>query len=504
MAKGRRFDGDRQLNKKKVAATIIAIAVIIMVIISIKNLFTNKTLVGEMTVRDAYFTVYENNKYGVINNKGEYVVKPSYDEMIIIPDSSKPVFICTYDVDYENEVYKTKVLNEKSEEVLSNYSNVRAIEKSDSNSVWYDENLLIYEKDGKYGLVNYSGKKITEPEYSSIHALEGTDRSIVIEKDGLKGIVNSNLENTVVDCKYNDISTLSKSSEDDGYITLLDSKYGVISATGKTILENEYSEIKHVVGGSKYVVNDNGLKVIDNEKNVILDNGFDNIKSIDGDNLVVEKGGKYGVITTSGEIKIEAEYEDLSHSYENYYVAKRDGKYGVISIDNVVCLNFEYNFLEYIKTTDFYQAENSNYTTDIINRNFETKLSNVVISEMNANENYMRVRENGEYKYYTMHFENVKNTDVLKSNTLFLVKKDNKYGYINKNGDLIVDYIYDDAMEQNAYGYCAVKKDGVWGVLASDGTLILKPSVNLDDYLYIKFVSTWHLFKDGTLNIYVK
>lgn len=504
MAKGRRYDGEPQLNKKKVVATIIAIAVIVMVIISIKNLFTNKNLVGEMTVKTAYFTVYENEKYGVINSKGEYVIKPSYDEMIIIPDSSKPVFICTYDVDYNNEVYKTKVLNENGAEILSNYSNVHAIEKSNANSVWYDGNLLVYEKDGKYGLVNYNGKKVTEPEFSNIYSLEGTDRSIVIEKNGLKGIVNSNLENIVVDCKYNDISTLSKSSEDDGYITLVDGKYGVISATGKTILENDYSEIKHIVGNSRYVVNDNGLKIIDSEKNVILDNGFENIKSIDGENVIIEKAGKYGVITISGETKIEADYEDLEYAYENYYVAKKDGKYGVISTDNVVCLNFEYNSLEFIKTTDFYQAENSDYTTNLINRNFETKISNVIISEMNTDENYMRVRENGEYKYYTLHFEEIKNTDALKSNTLFLVKKDNKYGYVNKNGDLIVDYIYDDAMEQNSYGYCAVKKDGVWGVLASDGTLILKPSVNLDNYLYIQFVSTWHLFKDGTLNIYVK
>ena len=93
---------------------------------------------------------------------------------------------------------------------------------------------------------------------------------------------------------------------------------------------------------------------------------------------------------------------------------------------------------------------------------------------------------------------------MLKSNTLFLDKKDGKYGYVNKDGNLIVNYIYDDAKEQNQYGYCAVKKDGLWGVLSQNGSVILKPSVNLDDSLYVEFISSWHLYKDTDLDIYVK
>jgi len=41
-------------------------------------------------------------------------------------------------------------------------------------------------------------------------------------------------------------------------------------------------------------------------------------------------------------------------------------------------------------------------------------------------------------------------------------------------------------------------------VLGQDGTVILKPSVNLDDNLYIDFISSWHFYKDKNLNIYVK
>ena len=178
--------------------------------------------------------------------------------------------------------------------------------------------------------------------------------------------------------------------------------------------------------------------------------------------------------------------------------------YGIISLDNVVCVDFRYTHLEHLHSTDFYIGDNSDYTTDIIDRNFETRLSNVIISELNTDSNYMIVREDGEYKYYTLNFEEESNIDALKTNTLFLSKSGDKYGYVNSNGELVVDYIYDDAREQNSYGYCAVKQNGVWGVLASDGTVILEPSVNLDDSLYIDFIADWHLYNDASLNIYIK
>lgn len=504
MSRGKRFDGEPKLNKKKVVATVIAVIVVIMVIISLKRLFTNDK-VQEMTVQTGYFTAYDNEKYGVINNKGETVISFDYDEMIIVPNSEEDVFICTYNVDYENETYSTKVLNASGDEILTNYSNVQAIEKSDVNGVYYDSNLLIYESDGLYGLIDYEGNKVTESIYTSIYALDGTDKSIVVEQDGLKGIVNSSLKSLTVECIYNNIECLNENSEDDGYITLSNGQYGIASASGKTVLENKFSEIKHVSGNSMYVVNDgNGEKVIDENENVILESSYDDIISINGENMVIVEDDLYGIVTTIGGTLVEPEYEYLSYAESGYYVAEKDGLYGVISVTNEVCVEFKYTSLEYISSTGFYQGENSDYTSDIINRDFEIELAGVIVSDINVESGYIKVRENSEYKYYNLNFEEVANTDVLKSNTLFLVKNDGKYGYVNKDGDMIVDCIYDDATEQNAYGYCAVKSNGVWGVLASDGTVVLEPSVNLDNNLYIQFIGQWHLYEDASLNIYVK
>jgi len=41
-----------------------------------------------------------------------------------------------------------------------------------------------------------------------------------------------------------------------------------------------------------------------------------------------------------------------------------------------------------------YEAENANYKTDIIGKDLEVKLSDVIISEQNLDKAYMRVRVN--------------------------------------------------------------------------------------------------------------
>lgn len=505
---GRRFDNEPKLNLKKVFATIIAIIVIIMVVTSVVNLFKkNKKIDDEMVITTKYFSVLKDGKYGVIDGNGKVIIKPTYDEMIIIPNNTKPVFICTYNVDYTSGEYKTKVLNENNKEIMNNYENIFPIENSSNNQVWYEDNVLKFEKDGKFGLVNLSGKEILPAEYNNIYALSGVSKNIVVEKDNLKGIVNSHLGKLVIECNYNDITTLSKDISDNGYIVNKDGKFGVFSGTGKEILGCNYQEIRNVTGNDMYVVKDeSGLKIIDNSLNIVKDSGFDDVSEINGEFITIVLDGKKGVINKEGVELIPVQYEDLKFACDNYFIAKNpeNEKYGILKVDNTVALDYSYQSISFINKANLFTAENVNYKTDVISRQLEVKLKDVIISELNIDDAYMRIREDGKYKYYNFNFEEKKNTEILPNRTLFLVNKNGKYGYVNKNGDLIVNYIYDDAKEQNEFGFCAVKQNGKWGVLNKNGSVALKPSIDLDENLYIDFISKYHLFEDLNMNLYVE
>ena len=113
-----------------------------------------------------------------------------------------------------------------------------------------------------------------------------------------------------------------------------------------------------------------------------------------------------------------------------------------------------------------------------------------------------KIRVGNEYKYYNFKFEEKDSKELLKGNTLFLDKKDEKYGYVNKDGVVVVDYIYDDAREQNEFGYASVKKDGMWGCVDSKGKQIIAPSYTLENASLIEFINRWHRGEDLNLNYY--
>lgn len=504
MSRGRRYDDEPKLNIKKVIATVVAVIVLIMFVISIKNLLTSKPKTKNVATVDTYFSAYTNGKWGVVDNNGNTIIEATNDEMVIVPDQNKDLFICTYNVNYETEEYSTKVVNKSNTQILTNYQNVQAIENSDGSEIWYESNILKFQKDGKFGLIDFDGKLILNAEYDNIYAMPGIHKNIIIEKDGQKGLVNTSMGEIIIKPEYSEITTLTKTYEN-GYIVAKDGKFGVISADSKIVFEPIYDGIKNVTSNGYYaVVQDGKIKLINQAGEVKLEAGFDDILEINGENLTITSGGKYGVIKLDGTAVLNCEYEDLKYIFGTYYIAKKDGLYGVISTTNDTKIDFTYTSMEYIKTADFIQAENENYMADLIDRNFNVVLKGVIVSELNLEDGYLRVREGDEYNYYNFKFEKKTNKEVLTTNTLFLVKEYGKYGYENKNGERIVDCIYDDAKEQNRFGYCAVKKDGVWGALKSDGTVVVSPSVNLDEYLYVDFIGTWYLSKDLDLNVYTK
>lgn len=66
MSRGRRYE-EPQLNKKKVFAVIVAIIVFIMCVLMLKSILTKQSAKGKIASKD-YFTVYQNNKWGVIDS----------------------------------------------------------------------------------------------------------------------------------------------------------------------------------------------------------------------------------------------------------------------------------------------------------------------------------------------------------------------------------------------------------------------------------------------------
>lgn len=65
---------------------------------------------------------------------------------------------------------------------------------------------------------------------------------------------------------------------------------------------------------------------------------------------------------------------------------------------------------------------------------------------------------------------------MFKSNTLIANKKDNKWGFIDRDGNIVVEHKYDKVTEFNEYGYAGIKLNDKWGVIDSKGNIVKEPS----------------------------
>lgn len=503
MDRGRRYE-EPQLNLKKVFAVIIAIAVVIMFIFIIKGIITKDKENGKIISND-YFVSYQNNKWGVINSKGENVINPSYAEMIVIPNSKKDVFICTYDVNYETGEYKTKVLNSKNEEIFNSYNRIEAIPNSDErNNLWYEENILKVEKDGRYGLIDLSGKELLASEYEEILAIKGIKNAIKVKKDGKYGVVN-NEGKIILKPQYNDIKQLGKDNKSGFIVQAENNKFGVVDYSGNSILATNYDEVSNIYGNDFYVVkNENKQILVKKGDEVILTNGFDEIKEIlksSEGQVIYTVNNLYGVMKTTGEIIIEPTYEELKETKSGIFIVKLNGKCSIIDLEKNNKIEFKYADINYNNKADIYIASDENFNNEILDNNFTVRQTGIVTDE-DEQKGYLKIKQGEEYKYYNYKFEEKSEKDIYPSSTLYISKKDGKFGFVDKDGKVVVDYLYDDVTEQNTYGYAGIKKDGKWGTIDEKGNIIQEPTYNLEDHLKIDFIGRWHLGKDINMNYY--
>ena len=323
--------------------------------------------------------------------------------------------------------------------------------------------------------------------------MKGIKNSIVIKKEANVGLVNSKGE-TIIPAEYKSISAVTKDYQDGYIVENVESKFGVINSEGKKALETKYEKIDNIKDKNKYIVKIDGTwKVASEDDKTYLEGKVANVTDMNNGNVIVVENGKYGVINLGEEQKIPAEYDNLTYAFDDKYIAQKAGKYGVITINNETLIDFKYSEIIHNKSTEYLKAKNENGTYDYISKTLVTKFTLSDAKETVVKDGYISVEINGETKYYNNQLEEKSNSDIYTANTLFTFKENGKYGYKNKEGKVVVEAKYEDAKEQNDYGFLAVKKDGKWGALDQYGKVVSETKYSLNNNESIDFIGKWHI-----------
>lgn len=514
----------------------------------------------EIDKRD-YFLVFD-DKYGVINKNGEIVVETNFD-MIQIPNPTKDIFICMNNYNAETGDYETKVYNENKDELFSEYEKVEAIKREENlDNIPYEKSVLKYKENGKYGLLEFNGRKITKPIYDDILALEFKEGMLLVKKDGKTGVINIDGKE-IINIKYDSIEadqySISKShNEKAGFIVSTKTeegyRYGYINYKGKIILKTEYNEIARI----NYIDDDenaylvafkNGQAGLFINKKLILEHEYEDMQFDNINNLVIlQKLGKQGVATLRGEIIIPIEYDNIiiagnlinaqknnevimfdnkgqkfinenfisiiSTTNKNYFISiDKNENFGIIDEENNILLENKYTFIDYLFDDYFIAQDKTNLGIIDINEDIIVKFDydvlqklegtniiqgikndnielidnnmNVIVSMENAEieieNNYIKIYNLKDKKYFD--FDGKELSDIRATNNQKLAPKkyNGKWGFVDKDGNNKVEYIYDMVTEFNIYGYAGVKKDGKWGVINLEGNIILEPTYEIEE-----------------------
>ena len=528
-----------------------------------------------------YFVLKQDNLNGVIDKKGNTIISANYDD-IKIPNPEKAVFVC-----YQGDT--VKVLNETKQEILTEYEKVEPIRlKNIASNLMYEKTVLTYLENGKYGLIDFSGKKLTKAIYDEITGLPYKEGELLVKKDEQYGVINikgkelikTAYEKITVDGYYTDINQYSYS----GYIVSVKTeegyRYGYIDCEGKMILKPEYNELSRITeiedNQNVYMIGaKNGqYGITKNEKNLV-NNEYQSIRYDSVNNvLVVEKSKKYGIVNLDGKLIVPVEYNQIDITGVYLYAQNEQGttvynsngtqanidtnvailntsnekyririnnengtKYGVIGKEGQQIIEEKYNYLEYLFENYFivsneksklgiiddkenqkleikYDSVQKIQDTDLIQATIiESKTTQIFDKQMKSicemkdaklekTGEYIKIYNEQETRYFDKDGKELKNTQVYSTNKLFAKEENGKWGFVDNNGQKVVDYTYDKITEFNEYGFAAVKKDGKWGSINEQGQVVQEPIYELNEDTEPFVIGTYYQVKYGFGEVY--
>jgi len=358
------------------------------------------------------------------------------------------------------------------------------------------KNYRIIQAFGKYGLMNIDGDVCIECKYEEAGEFIGDVQLHPFKLNGKWGFVGKD-GIVKTSFKYDEVWDFNDSC----FVASLHNKWGVIRYDDTYILEPKYDKIQYKWLENPYtVVYLNGKMAIVNSNNDFV-TGFEFCEdgfypfSMENKYLKVSKIEKYnkkvyGIVEyETGKVVIPCEYESLGDISEGLIYAEKNNLYGYIDIDNNIVIPFKYedaeDFSEGLAKVSVHRGYYNSiggilpYTEDgYINRQGEFVIKpNIPSSWINSSD--------------TEFNEGLAAAGIRTGNYMYA----NKFGYIDQSGKFVIQPEYDTAY-RFLKGIAIVEKNDEFGCINKDGELVI--NIEYEDYEYRSEKDTVVvLIKDG-------
>ena len=392
--------------------------------------------------KDGILKVEKDGKYGLIDLNGEEIVKTEYNSIetdgYYYENSKyeKAGYIVNIRTD---EGYRYGYINYKGRQTLDTmYTNIKRITEIKDDNVVY----LITYNNGKAGILK-NGQTLIENKYESIE-FDGTNNILMLQQNAKQGVYD--LEgNMILPIQYENITFAGK------YINVYkDGKLLVFDVTGTLQSEDSYKSLITVANG-KYII-------------------------------TMNRDNKYGVIDSNKTNILENKYSYIEYAFDNYFIVSLDEKTGIVDGNNNIIIPIEKDIVQNIRGTNTIQVINSSdNTSELYNKKME-KVSTQTDARIYIKDNYIEIASANNIEYFDFDGNKQEAKNIFTENKIFAQQKDGKWGYVDKNGNTVVEFKYEMTTDINKYGFGAFKLDGKWGVIDQNGNVIKEATYDLDQY----------------------
>ena len=424
----------------------------------------------------------QDGKYGLINLEGKEITDAIYDDI-----SSVNYKEGTFTVRQDE---KTGVINMNGKVIIpceyetitsDNYYN-----EADNNKTTGFIVSKRTEQGYRYGYINYRGRIILDTEYTELERvteIQNEDEIYLIAfQNGQAGLLKN--KDIILNFEYEDIQY---SALNDFFIVQRNGKQGVVNKTGEIILNTEYDSILY---GGIYLnaIKDNQTLIFDLQGNQIE---TENISVTPTNNpnyyIAINQDDIYTVIDAEGNVLINNNYAYIEYITGDYFIVAKNGKNGIIDSTGRNIVDLKYTSIFRLNDTNLLQAEiTQTNTIELYNLQIQqvASMDEAIVREYNVSNNneqkYIMLASNTDFAYYDVNGNLLQAKDILTNNLLFARKIDDKWGFVDNNGNIKVQNEYEMVTDFNEYGFAGIRKDGKWGVINQEGIVIQEPIYILD------------------------
>lgn len=210
--------------------------------------------------------------------------------------------------------------------------------------------------------------------------------------------------------------------------------------------------------------------------------------------IAEDEEGFYSII--SKDVTLDKKYVQVEYAFDNYFIVTDEtGKTGVINaITQELEIEPHYDFIIQIDGTKVLQAiDGINHVMDIYSKDLTKTITMKDAIVENLENGFGVCYSETDMKYFNQEGEVTQNTEVYPNKKIYAIRQNDKWGFCDNTGKIIIEGQYDLVTECNEYGFAGIKKDNKWGVVNEKGDVLVEPTYELDTYYFPQFVGKYRL-----------